>query len=184
MFLLSVILSALLAPALTRPQEKAPLSPLVANGPESSSIPIVNQTDEANPDGSFQFSYETANGIKVEEKGYVKEGRNASEKIQVIEGNVVYTDVEGNVINLRYIADENGYQPIGDHIPQSAGVPQGDARSGKSLSLQSVPQTVPSPSSIQTPQKPEITTQKVIAEPVEKATTQSSVEQSQTTVQP
>lgn len=50
---------------------------------------------------SMSFSYETGNGIKFEESGYQKD--NASEKIQVIQGSVSYTDKEGNVINLKWV---------------------------------------------------------------------------------
>ncbi|KAG5867887.1 hypothetical protein JTB14_028402 [Gonioctena quinquepunctata] len=116
MFLLLVTLSALLAPALLKPQDPASIA---SQAVKAEPIPIVDQSAETNPDGSFQYRYETGNGIKVEEKGYLKDGKNASEKIQVIEGTLTYTDNNGEVINLKYIADENGFQPTGDHIPQA-----------------------------------------------------------------
>ncbi|KAG5867888.1 hypothetical protein JTB14_028403 [Gonioctena quinquepunctata] len=175
MLLLLVASSMLLAPALSRPQEPVPASPPAAKGPETTPVPIVNQTDETNPDGSFQFSYETANGIKVEEKGYVKEGKNASEKIQVIEGTVTYTDKDGKVINLKYIADENGYRPIGDHIPQAPVIPQADARSGKSLPI--TPQVAaPQPAAVAA---------ELAEKPADKPTEQPAVQPAgESTVQP
>lgn len=44
-------------------------------------------------------SFESGNGIKIEENGYQKDG--STEKIQVIQGSVSYTDNEGNVIHLK-----------------------------------------------------------------------------------
>ncbi|XP_075166917.1 cuticular protein 49Ag [Haematobia irritans] len=92
---------------------------------------IINQVDVNNPDGSFNSSYETSNGIKVENVGYMKKilvPRTETEDGQVIDeheelilvqtGSYSYMDPEGNIITLRYVADENGFQPQGDHLPQ------------------------------------------------------------------
>ena len=61
------------------------------------------------------FSFETGNGIVVDETGFVKSA--GPEQIQVIQGSNAYTSPEGQVIQLQYIADENGYQPQGAHLP-------------------------------------------------------------------
>ncbi|XP_026486341.2 osteocalcin 2-like [Vanessa tameamea] len=96
-------------------------------------IPIVSQSDELESNGTYKFSYETGNGIKREEIAYEKvlsKGREASSKekgedddesdeIHVQQGSYSYTAPDGTVITLRYIADENGFQPIGDHLPRS-----------------------------------------------------------------
>ncbi|XP_013106454.1 endocuticle structural glycoprotein SgAbd-4 [Stomoxys calcitrans] len=91
---------------------------------------IIKQVDVNNPDGSFNSSYETSNGIKVENIGYMKKilvPRTETEDGQVIDeheemilvqtGSYSYMDPEGNIITLRYVADENGFQPQGDHLP-------------------------------------------------------------------
>lgn len=70
-------------------------------------IPIVSYNDQVNPDGSFAYSYETGNGIKVDASG--------SEQQQ--SGNVKYTDPNGNPVEWSYVADVNGYQPQGSAIP-------------------------------------------------------------------
>lgn len=59
--------------------------------------------------------FQTGNGIAVEEAGYTK---NAGDQlVQVIQGSSAYTAPDGQVIQTQYIADENGYQPKGDHLP-------------------------------------------------------------------
>lgn len=35
-------------------------------------IPIISQTQEVNFDGTYKYAYETGNGIKAEEQGYLK----------------------------------------------------------------------------------------------------------------
>nr|CAI5866520.1 unnamed protein product [Callosobruchus analis] len=141
--IVSGYLIAVVAPVLCRPQDHQPA--LSSANAGSTPIPIVSQTEEINPDGSFKFRqgslsatrshnywyfYETANGIKVEESGYLKDNPESStDRIQVIEGVVSYTGNDGQMINLRYIADENGYQPQGDHLPTSPPVPEGAAGS-------------------------------------------------------
>ena len=52
---------------------------------------------------------ETEDGQVIEEH---------EELILVQTGSYSYLDPEGNVITLKYIADENGFQPEGDHLPQ------------------------------------------------------------------
>lgn len=34
-----------------------------------------------------------------------------------VKGGYSYTDDEGNTFSVKYTADENGYRPVGDHIP-------------------------------------------------------------------
>ncbi|XP_017469780.1 PREDICTED: endocuticle structural glycoprotein SgAbd-2-like [Rhagoletis zephyria] len=75
-------------------------------------------------------AYETSNGIKVENAGYLKRilvPKQESTDGQVIDeheelvlvqtGLYSYPDPEGNLITLRYVADENGFQPEGEHLP-------------------------------------------------------------------
>lgn len=43
--------------------------------------------------------------------------------ILVHTGSYSYTDPDGNVITLNYVADENGFQPVGDHLPTPPPIP-------------------------------------------------------------
>lgn len=40
-----------------------------------------------------------------------------------VEGSFSYTSPEGETISLTYIADENGFQPQGDHLPTPPPIP-------------------------------------------------------------
>lgn len=75
-------------------------------------IPILRQESKHNEDGSYEFNYETGNGISAGEQGYQKAGGQKDEAIQVAQGYFSYTGDDGIPISLKYVADENGFQPI------------------------------------------------------------------------
>nr|XP_003701847.1 PREDICTED: larval cuticle protein LCP-17-like [Megachile rotundata] len=88
-------------------------------------IPIVAYTaDGPNPDGSYAFSYETANGIKASEHGQLKQ-LNDTNSVVVVEGSYSYSVADGNPVVLSYVADENGFQPKGEHLPTPHPIPEG-----------------------------------------------------------
>lgn len=66
-------------------------------------------------------SFQTDNGIKQEEVGYLKAGPEGP--ISVVQGAVSYTAPDGTVINTGYVADENGFQPYGSHLPTPPAIP-------------------------------------------------------------
>lgn len=71
----------------------------------------------------MQYEYETGNGIKAEEMGYLKNAGVEGAEAQTAEGSFSYTSPEGQEISLTYIADENGFQPQGDHLPTPPPIP-------------------------------------------------------------
>ncbi|XP_038210803.1 endocuticle structural glycoprotein ABD-4-like [Zerene cesonia] len=88
-------------------------------------IPIVRlETDGPHVDGSYKWLYQTGNEINAEESGYVKNfGKGEGEEVQVAEGKFSYKALDGTPIALTYIADENGFQPQGDHLPTPPPIP-------------------------------------------------------------
>ena len=78
---------------------------------------IVREINEVNPDGSYNYAYETDNQIFAEEQGFIKDGS------PVIQGQYQFTSPEGQVIRLAYVADENGFHPQGEHLPTPPPVP-------------------------------------------------------------
>lgn len=90
----------------------APLVPIEAP------VPILRQSSEGpNPDGSYNYSYETANGIQAQEVGYLKNAGSTAEA-QEAQGSYAYTAPNGEIVQVTYVANEHGFQPQGSHIPE------------------------------------------------------------------
>ncbi|XP_017781203.1 PREDICTED: endocuticle structural glycoprotein ABD-4-like [Nicrophorus vespilloides] len=92
-------------------------------GPTTEPVPILKQDQEVNYDGSYKWNYETGNGIAAEEQGFLKNAGQPELEAQVAQGQFHYTSPEGQLIQLSYIADENGFQPQGDHLPTPPPIP-------------------------------------------------------------
>ncbi|XP_017759811.1 PREDICTED: endocuticle structural glycoprotein SgAbd-8-like [Eufriesea mexicana] len=85
--------------------------------PQTTPVPILRQSAEGpNPDGSYSYSYETANGIAVQEVGYLNYPGSEAEAREA-HGTYTYTAPNGEVVQVTYVANENGFQPQGSHIP-------------------------------------------------------------------
>ena len=79
---------------------------------------ILRQEQENNGDGTFRYAYETSDGTRAESSGYIKNpGAPEDETIQVIQGYYQHYSPEGNAYTVSYVADENGFQATGDHLP-------------------------------------------------------------------
>lgn len=87
-------------------------------------IPIVKFDSQQNHDGSYNFGYETGNGISASEHGYVKNAGVKDGEIQVAEGHYSYISPEGHPIEVHYTADENGFQASGAHLPTPPPLPK------------------------------------------------------------
>ncbi|XP_033252423.1 endocuticle structural glycoprotein ABD-4-like [Drosophila miranda] len=108
---LLIVVALLMSLAQARPQ-----------GPSGEPIPILRQEQEVNFDGSYKYSYEPGNGINVEEEGYLKNA-GTDDAGQVAQGFFSYTSLDGIPIRIIYLADENGFQPQGDHLPTPPPIP-------------------------------------------------------------
>ncbi|KAG5879655.1 hypothetical protein JTB14_014981 [Gonioctena quinquepunctata] len=93
--------------------------------PPVQEIKIISQTNEITPEGGYQWSYETENGIKADETGTLKKTSDPENpQVIVAQGAYSYTDKEGNQISLTYTADdEGGFQPQGAHLPTPPPIP-------------------------------------------------------------
>ncbi|KAJ6644367.1 Cuticle protein 3 [Pseudolycoriella hygida] len=110
-----------------------------ADAAQQSNVPLVtilSQTDSIGADGSFNNSFEASNGIKQQNTGFLKkalvpqtreDGTETGEKVEgdvlVQTGSYSFTGDDGVVYTITYIADENGFQPQGEHIPTPPAIP-------------------------------------------------------------
>lgn len=70
----------------------------------------------ANSQSSFLFSYETSDGQKAESDGQLKNIGTEQEALAV-KGSFSYVGDDGVTYSVNYVADENGFQPQGAHLP-------------------------------------------------------------------
>ncbi|XP_037044922.1 pupal cuticle protein-like [Bradysia coprophila] len=70
----------------------------------------LNFKSNNDPDGTYEFAYETSNGISGQASGIGGVSEN---------GQVKYTAADGTPIEFTYTADEGGFKPVGAHIPQA-----------------------------------------------------------------
>ncbi|KAL1455723.1 hypothetical protein WDU94_009796 [Cyamophila willieti] len=97
-----------------------PVGPVYAPG---QFVPILQQNYDLNPDGSYNFGYQSADGSSRREEGIVRyPGAPAAPGFPpqggdlAVQGNYAYISPEGANIEVSYLADENGYQPSGPGI--------------------------------------------------------------------
>lgn len=81
---------------------------------------ILRLSSNVDPNGAYDYSFETANGIQTHESGVG--GQSA-------QGSVHYTAPDGTPIELTYTADENGFHPVGAHLPTPPPIPEAILRS-------------------------------------------------------
>ncbi|CAB3221365.1 unnamed protein product [Arctia plantaginis] len=91
------------------------------NYAEGQAVPILSYSNEHGLDGSYAFSFSTADGKQAQESGYLKDAfiDNTGEPqgTQVVQGSYAYVAPDGTPIQVSYVADENGFRPSGVHIP-------------------------------------------------------------------
>ncbi|XP_046965969.1 larval cuticle protein LCP-17-like [Vanessa cardui] len=90
---------------------------------DESQAPIVRSDYEIQPQGDFQYAYETGNGIVSQAEGVVKNPASENAALEV-KGTVRYTAPDGTPISYEYVANENGFQPTGSHLPVPPPIPE------------------------------------------------------------
>lgn len=74
----------------------------VAQKQNTTPVPILKQINRHNEDGSFSYGYEAADGsFKIETRAATGE----------VKGKYGYVDADGNVREISYGADQNGFVP-------------------------------------------------------------------------
>lgn len=69
----------------------------------------------------FKFSiisFETSDGVSRSETGELKNAGTEDEAI-VVRGTIKWVADDGQEYSLNFVADENGYQPEGAHLPKA-----------------------------------------------------------------
>lgn len=76
---------------------------------------VLKSESQVNTDG-YSFEYETSDGVSRQESAQLKNVGTEQEALTV-RGAIQWTAPNGEQFTLRYVADENGYQPEAAHLP-------------------------------------------------------------------
>ncbi|XP_019876738.1 flexible cuticle protein 12-like [Aethina tumida] len=99
-----IVFSALVAVVVCAPQ-----------GLDKDATILRNELDNIGVDG-FNWAYETSNGISAQEQGQLINAGTENESIAV-RGSYRYIGPDGVTYEVTYVADDNGFQPQGAHLP-------------------------------------------------------------------
>ncbi|XP_054000906.1 endocuticle structural glycoprotein SgAbd-2-like [Hylaeus anthracinus] len=80
-------------------------------------IPIVSQSQDISPDGSFSTKWESGNGISFQEEGFLKNAGQKDAEAEEVRGSASWTAPDGTKLNLGWVANENGATFQGAHLP-------------------------------------------------------------------
>lgn len=83
-------------------------------GKDTSDVTVLNRSF-SNDGNAYKFGFEQSDGQKREETGEIKVID--KESGIVMRGSYSFVADDGQTYTVTYIADENGFQPEGAHIP-------------------------------------------------------------------
>ncbi|KAI4456122.1 cuticle protein [Holotrichia oblita] len=89
-------------------------------------VPILSQQSDAQPDGQYNFAFESGDGTQQEQLGQIKVVED--KPVISVSGKYSYVDAEGVPHVVTYTADETGYHPEGDTLPVAPPIPEAIAR--------------------------------------------------------
>ncbi|KAG0711605.1 Cuticle protein AMP1A [Chionoecetes opilio] len=111
-----VILSALLALTLAAPEYingGLPVDDSSSEEDQPDVVPILRDERIQEDDGRFNVDVETGNGIFFSESGAPK----GPDGAVVMAGQYSYTAPDGTLVEMKFVADENGFQPESSLLP-------------------------------------------------------------------
>ncbi|XP_039964872.1 larval cuticle protein 65Ag1-like [Bactrocera neohumeralis] len=91
------------------------VSVMAAPAPQQE-VQVLRYDSDVEPEG-YKFLVETSDGKLHEEEGKLKDVGTDHEAI-VVRGSFSYVGDDGQTYTVNYIADENGFQPEGAHLPR------------------------------------------------------------------
>jgi len=122
LLVITLVSSALFGMVLSKPQQGAAGGRSPYYNPADKQATILRYDNVNNGDGTYQYAYETSNGIAAEEQGFLK-NQGTNNEIQTARGSYQYYGPEGQLYRIVYTADENGFVATGDHLPTPPPIP-------------------------------------------------------------
>merc|ERR1712137_298981 len=87
-------------------------------------IAITKYGSVSDETGKYSYNFEAANGIKLNEEGEQKRFGNEPEEVGSIARGSYSYELEGVTYTVNWVADEDGFQPTGAHLPVAPPMPE------------------------------------------------------------
>ncbi|KAH8380761.1 hypothetical protein KR200_009521 [Drosophila serrata] len=88
---------------------------LAVAAPAAPEAQILRQDSDVGPE-SFKYDWETSDGQAANAQGQLNNAGSEHESLAV-QGSYRFIGDDGVTYEVKYIADENGFQPQGAHLP-------------------------------------------------------------------
>ncbi|XP_045593231.1 cuticle protein AMP1A-like [Procambarus clarkii] len=108
-----IVLAVLATVAAAAPQYAAPQAPTRYGDDSDEVVPILKDDRVQEEDGRYSLGVETGNGIVLSQVG----SPSGPDGSVVKSGQYSYTAPDGTPVVVKFVADENGYQPQSDLLP-------------------------------------------------------------------
>ncbi|XP_017786009.1 PREDICTED: cuticle protein 3-like [Nicrophorus vespilloides] len=82
-------------------------------------VPILRLENSNDGEGGYKYAYETGDGTSAQEHGYLKDADSPT-----AQGGFAFTAPDGQQFSISYTADENGFVPVGNHLPTPPPIPE------------------------------------------------------------
>ena len=117
------------------PARQSRQNPNVARDSVEQPVGIVRSSFLPQLDGTFEYSFESENGIKQQAVGQRKAIGEDGADVIVMKGSYEYIGSDGNIYVVDWEADENGYRASAPHLPQPVEIPFPEQRAAVEAQL-------------------------------------------------
>merc|ERR1712126_176163 len=87
-------------------------------------IAITKYGSVSDETGKYSYNFEAANSIKMSEEGEQKYFGDKEESYGSVSRGSYSYELEGVTYTINWVADENGFQPTGNHLPVAPPMPE------------------------------------------------------------
>lgn len=99
------------------------LAALASAAPTKEQVPLLQENFLRDDHGQYSFNFLTGDGIARTEQGSLVPNAAGTAKILVQRGGYRYYLPNGELVELNYTADENGFRATGSHLPTPPPLP-------------------------------------------------------------
>lgn len=96
---------------------------IALSAPVKEQVELLQENFSRDDHGQYSYNFLTGDGVARTEQGSLKPNADGTANILVQRGGYRYVSPGGELVEVNYIADENGFQVTGSHLPTPPPLP-------------------------------------------------------------